>query len=120
MSSSSSSPAGARKSKATKLGYGLAKVLKIDLQTPGSPQPRNGNGPLDIEDNYVEEDPTVDEWIREHSPTAKGAWNFFLGLFPFLNWIGRYNRIWFAGDVVAGMTVGTVVVPQSSMFLISP
>lgn len=116
MSSSSSSPAGGRKSRASKLGHSIAKVLQIDLQTP---QSNGGNGPLKIEDTYVEEDPTVGEWMREHSPTAKGAWGFFVGLFPFIHWIGKYNKIWFAGDLIAGVTVGAVVVPQGSMFSIS-
>ena len=57
--------------------------------------------------------------MREHSPTAKGAWGFFVGLFPFIHWIGKYNKIWFAGDLIAGVTVGAVVVPQGSMFSIS-
>ncbi|KAF8425615.1 sulfate transporter family-domain-containing protein [Tirmania nivea] len=113
---SSSPSAGERKSKTSQLGHGLAKALKIDLQTPGSSQPKDRNGPLDIEDTYVEEDPTVEEWMREHCLTAKGAWNFFLGLFPFINWIGRYNKVWFAGDLIAGVTVATVVVPQSMAY----
>jgi len=115
MSSSSNPPAGGRESKTSRLGYGIAKVLKIDLP----PQPKYGNGSLDDEDTYIEEDPTVGEWVKDHSPTVKGVWNFLVGLFPFVNWIGKYNRVWFMGDVIAGVTVGTVVVPQSSLFSIS-
>ncbi|KAF8437770.1 sulfate transporter family-domain-containing protein [Terfezia claveryi] len=116
MSSSPTTPAERRNSKTSKLGYGIAKVLQIDLQASRSPDPKDGNRSLDIGDTYVEEDPTVEEWMREHNPTAKGAWNFLLGLFPFINWMGRYNRIWFVGDVIAGVTVGTVVVPQSMAY----
>lgn len=116
MSSSPTTPAERRKSKTSKLGYGIAKALQIDLQASRSPHPKDGNRTLDIRDTYVEEDPTVEEWMREHKPTAKGTWNFVLGLFPFINWMGRYNRIWFVGDVIAGVTVGTVVVPQSMAY----
>lgn len=112
MSSSFNAPRGP--STASKLGHGIAKVLRIDLQPPSSPV-LDKNAPLDNGETYVEHDPTVGEWLSERRPTPQGAWNFFVGLFPFVNWIGKYNKTWFIGDVVAGVTVGTVVVPQSSM-----
>lgn len=36
--------------------------------------------------------------------------------FRSLEWLPRYNRTWFTGDLVAGITVGAVVVPQSAFF----
>ena len=98
-------------------GQNQAKLPKTDQPPHSSVAAQSTEIPTGIEDSYVEEDPTVVEWLAEHTPTAKEAWSFFLGFFPFVNWIGRYNRVWFAGDVIAGITVGTVVVPQSSMFL---
>ncbi|KAK4706104.1 solute carrier family 26 (sodium-independent sulfate anion transporter), member 11, partial [Phenoliferia sp. Uapishka_3] len=37
-------------------------------------------------------------------------------LFPFTNWILSYNFQWAIGDLVAGLTVGMVVVPQSMSY----
>lgn len=95
-------------SMSSKLGRKIAKVLQIELP------PRDSN-PRQIGDSYVEDDPTVGEWLLERKPTPQGAWRFFLSLFPFIHWIGKYNRVWFIGDLIAGLTVGAVVVPQGSM-----
>lgn len=38
------------------------------------------------------------------------------GLFPILSWVGRYNREWFIGDIIAAITVGCVVVPQGMAY----
>ncbi|RKP07373.1 sulfate transporter family-domain-containing protein, partial [Thamnocephalis sphaerospora] len=32
---------------------------------------------------------------------------------PIVGWLPRYNRRWFAGDLLAGLTVGILLVPQS-------
>jgi hypothetical protein len=37
-------------------------------------------------------------------------------LFPFLRWITRYNTSWLIGDLIAGITVGMVLVPQSMSY----
>ncbi|GHJ83974.1 hypothetical protein NliqN6_0376 [Naganishia liquefaciens] len=34
-------------------------------------------------------------------------------LFPFLQWLPRYNLQWLIGDLIAGITVGIVLVPQA-------
>ncbi|BGP15200.1 Sulfate permease 2 [Rhodosporidiobolus nylandii] len=44
------------------------------------------------------------------------AKRYVLSLFPFLNWIANYNLQWAAGDLIAGLTVGMVVVPQSMSY----
>jgi MFS superfamily sulfate permease-like transporter len=38
---------------------------------------------------------------------------FLLKLLPILGWLPRYNRSWALGDLLAGLTVGIMVVPQS-------
>jgi len=38
--------------------------------------------------------------------------DYLLSLFPILTWITRYNVGWLSGDVIAGLTVGLVLVPQ--------
>ncbi|KAF8308567.1 putative sulfate permease 2 [Clavulina sp. PMI_390] len=65
---------------------------------------------------YVEEDPTVSGWIKDQTPTGGDVRAYLFGLFPFLEWIGRYNTIWFIGDLVAGITIGAVVVPQGMAY----
>jgi sodium-independent sulfate anion transporter 11 len=37
-------------------------------------------------------------------------------LFPIRNWIGKYNLTWLYGDLIAGLTVGAVVIPQAMGF----
>ena len=110
-------PATGNGTKRSKLGHGLAKVLRIDV--PEKPQSSSADQSIItiIDDTYIEEDPTVLEWIKNKQPTGKGSVNFFISLFPFISWIGKYNRTWFYGDMVAGITVGAVVVPQGSMCL---
>ena len=38
---------------------------------------------------------------------------YFTKLFPIAGWIMRYNLDWLVGDLIAGLTIGLIVVPQS-------
>ncbi|KAF2674405.1 sulfate permease [Microthyrium microscopicum] len=67
-------------------------------------------------DGYIEEEPTVKEYLKEITPTGKEVLGYFSGLFPFIHWITRYNLQWLAGDLIAGITVAAVVVPQSMAY----
>lgn len=42
--------------------------------------------------------------------------NYLIGLFPIFGWITRYNLGWLTGDLIAGITVGVVVVPQGMSY----
>ncbi|GJJ12400.1 hypothetical protein Clacol_006642 [Clathrus columnatus] len=42
--------------------------------------------------------------------------DYFKSLFPIIQWIGRYNMGWATGDLIAGITVGLVLVPQSMSY----
>jgi hypothetical protein len=66
---------------------------------------------------YCEPSPTVKNWLRSmiKNPNQKIK-NYFLSFFPFLTWIYRYNLTWFWGDLIAGLTVGAVVIPQSMAY----
>ncbi|KAG2077793.1 sulfate permease [Suillus decipiens] len=44
------------------------------------------------------------------------AVNYLISLFPILGWISRYNWGWLTGDLVAGLTVGMVLVPQGMSY----
>ena len=39
--------------------------------------------------------------------------NALLRYFPILEWLPKYNRAWFAGDIVAGLSVWALMVPQA-------
>lgn len=66
--------------------------------------------------SFVEEPPTAGEWLRELLPTKRVARAYVKSLFPFVHWIGHYNVQWLIGDLVAGITVGAVVVPQGMAY----
>jgi sodium-independent sulfate anion transporter 11 len=109
----------------TKLGHGLAKVLGIKLNYRAPTTPVNvkeemlrGESVFSVSsaDAYVEEEPTVVEWVKDTLPNAAGLRRYAFNLFPFTQWIGRYNGQWLLGDLVAGITIGAVVVPQGMAY----
>ncbi|KAL1997870.1 hypothetical protein VTN02DRAFT_533 [Thermoascus thermophilus] len=108
---------------ATKIGHGLAKVLGIKIQyrdplgASADPVTRGESTfSTGTADTYVEPEPTTAEWVGEHIPSFRDIGQYILSLFPFLNWIARYNLQWFMGDLIAGVTVGCVVVPQGMAY----
>ncbi|KAH7076651.1 sulfate permease-like protein [Paraphoma chrysanthemicola] len=106
---------------ATKVGHGLAKVLGIDLHyrnETGSDRITRGESVFSIDsaDSYVEHEPTAVEWVRDTLPDSQQLLAYTYSLFPFVHWIGRYNIQWLTGDLIAGITVGAVVVPQSMAY----
>ncbi|WWC89475.1 uncharacterized protein L201_004399 [Kwoniella dendrophila CBS 6074] len=57
---------------------------------------------------------SVVSWAKNATPDARtGVKAYLLSLFPFIQWVPRYNLTWLFGDLVAGITVGMVLVPQS-------
>lgn len=66
---------------------------------------------------YHEEEVAVKEWFQKvfaHPLTL--IKNYLFSLFPILHWILHYNGRWLYGDLVAGITVGIVLVPQSMSY----
>ncbi|EPQ58456.1 sulfate permease [Gloeophyllum trabeum ATCC 11539] len=60
---------------------------------------------------------SVKDWFRSLSQDPKqDLINYLTSLFPILGWITRYNLGWLTGDVIAGLTVGMVLVPQSMSY----
>ncbi|KAJ5278748.1 hypothetical protein N7478_004120 [Penicillium angulare] len=110
--------------KSTKIGHGLAKGLgiKVAYRDPlGASDPvTRGESAFSVGTvetySYNEPEPSSIDWVREVTPTGAQFVNYLISLFPFLNWIGRYNLQWFVGDLVAGVTVGAVVVPQGMAY----
>ncbi|MCJ1338781.1 Sulfate permease 2 [Bachmanniomyces sp. S44760] len=108
-------------STSTKIGHGLAKVLGIKLRyrnPTGKEDLSRGESvfSVDTADTYVEEEPTSIEWLREVTPSGRGLLQYAYNLFPFVHWIGRYNGQWLLADLIAGVTVGAVVVPQGMAY----
>ncbi|KAH8602580.1 putative sulfate permease 2 [Bisporella sp. PMI_857] len=105
---------------ATQVGHGLAKALGIKLyyRNELNEELRRGESTFSstTADTYVEEEPRNIEWIQEQLPTKRGLLTYARSLFPFTHWITRYNAQWLAGDLVAGITVGAVVVPQGMAY----
>ncbi|KAF2754336.1 sulfate permease [Pseudovirgaria hyperparasitica] len=103
-----------------KIGHALAKPLgiKLDYRNETGARTTRGESVFSVSsaDTFVEEEPTVQEWFAEITPSLKDVGRYFYNLFPFLRWIGRYNLQWLYGDLVAGITVGAVVVPQSMAY----
>ncbi|KAJ5479750.1 hypothetical protein N7530_005259 [Penicillium desertorum] len=95
----------------TRVGHAFAKLLRIDL-APALPVVTDETGTY----GYYEHEPTVDDWLRGHMPTTPQVRRYIWGLFPFLHWIGYYNVQWLIGDLVAGITVGAVVIPQGMAY----
>ena len=92
----------------TKVGHGLAKVLGINLHyrnETGSDLVTRGESVFSIDsaDTYVEQEPTAREWLHEVIPNGRDLADYFISLFPFVNWITRYNLQWLVGDLIAGM-----------------
>ncbi|KJZ77934.1 hypothetical protein HIM_02571 [Hirsutella minnesotensis 3608] len=93
------------------------KVVGIDVQE------RFSTLPLDLDERarqvlgsthaYLEQEPCIVESLDDLRPTWLGFCSYVHELFPSASWLRRYNLRWLAGDVVAGITIGLVVVPQA-------
>ncbi|KAF2017812.1 kinase subdomain-containing protein [Aaosphaeria arxii CBS 175.79] len=101
-------------------GRVAAKVLGIDLDYRNEHQEPlvSGGASISSVETYVEREPTVAEWFSQFRPTGAGVKHYLRSLFPFWNWIFHYNLTWLLGDVIAGVTVGFVVIPQGMAYAI--
>ncbi|KAL7788218.1 sulfate transporter family domain-containing protein [Trichoderma ceciliae] len=67
-------------------------------------------------DSLIGGPPTTSEWFHEQLPSQAEAMGYIKSLFPFTSWLPHYNLQWLAGDVVAGITIGAVLVPQGMAY----
>ncbi|KAF3015651.1 Sulfate permease 2 [Neopestalotiopsis sp. 37M] len=100
----------------TETGHKLAKFLGIKLETRDDVTRGESVFSNHTADSFIEEEPTTAEWFSEIIPSGKDITNYFRSIFPFLSWIGFYNLQWLIGDLVAGITIGAVVVPQGMAY----
>ncbi|RCI15469.1 hypothetical protein L249_3412 [Ophiocordyceps polyrhachis-furcata BCC 54312] len=102
---------------ATRLGPALAKALGIKLQDATGLQPAQRlNSSKAGDDDWFDSGATSSEWLRHQLPSVDGARRYVRSLFPFLSWAPHYNLQWLAGDVVSGLTIGAIVVPQGMAY----
>ncbi|KAG8732946.1 hypothetical protein FRC12_019028, partial [Ceratobasidium sp. 428] len=60
---------------------------------------------------------TLDYVQSARETDVKGSiLGYLSSLFPVLQWVTRYNLGWATGDIIAGLTVGLVLVPQSMSY----
>jgi sodium-independent sulfate anion transporter 11 len=71
---------------------------------------------LHSEPTYLEEIPTVGGWVKSLIPTKAATRQYISDTFPFTKWILNYNLSWLVGDLIAGITVGAVVIPQGMAY----
>ncbi|KAI1416179.1 sulfate permease [Hypoxylon sp. FL1857] len=105
----------------TKIGHGFAWFFNLNLDPYGQREAErtdstNASQSHPNVEPYDEKNPTAADWIISVTPTPRGVFHYFYRLFPFLHWITRYNLVWFVGDLIAGITVGAVVVPQGMAY----
>jgi solute carrier family 26 (sodium-independent sulfate anion transporter), member 11 len=63
---------------------------------------------------YLEKEPTVAGYFKSIAPSRLDVLYYISDTFPCSKWLFSYNLQWFLGDLVAGVTVGAVVIPQVS------
>lgn len=97
------------------IGRGAAKVLGINLDYRKEPEV-SGAASISSVETYVEREPTAKEYFSKFTPSGSAAKRYIKSLFPFWNWIFHYNFTWLFGDIIAGVTVGFVVIPQGMAY----
>ncbi|GME45235.1 sulfate permease II [Neofusicoccum parvum] len=100
------------------IGRALAKPLGIDVDYRDEPKFDDNTDTLSgsTVELFYEDEPTAKEYLSRFKPTTSGLLRYIRSLFPFWSWIFHYNLQWLTGDVVAGLTVGFVVIPQGMAY----
>ncbi|KAG9289939.1 hypothetical protein G9A89_010245 [Geosiphon pyriformis] len=44
------------------------------------------------------------------------TFQYVKSLFPIISWLPRYNLTWFTADLIAGLTIGAIVIPQGMAY----
>lgn len=104
----------------TAVGNGMARLLGIDVDGSDSattPESQRDEPLLtQTSEPFIEGQPTAAEWMREQVPSGEELSKYATSLLPCLSWVGHYNLQWLASDIVAGVTIGAVVVPQGMAY----
>ncbi|KAJ1949805.1 hypothetical protein EC988_004621, partial [Linderina pennispora] len=65
---------------------------------------------------YLEPRASTKEWLKDILPARSEVVEYAKTTFPVLTWFYRYNWQWLIGDLIAGLTVSVVVIPQSMAY----
>lgn len=103
---------------AAKVERTLARVLGIKLAEEDDEPVTRGESVFSMQtsDSFIEGPPTTSEWLHDQLPTRAETVGYVRSLFPFISWLPHYNLQWLAGDLVAGITIGAVLVPQGMAY----
>ena len=64
-----------------------------------------------LQDDNIQE---VIGWYRNsHQSFGRRAQQYLLEKVPIVSWLPRYTPSWLVNDIVAGLTIGVLLVPQS-------
>lgn len=92
------------------------RVASHDFQREHQPPIDLSHGNVVVPE-YDELEPNALDYVKNivSNPVGK-ATNYLTSLFPIAHWILHYNGRWLYGDLIAGITVGVVLVPQSMSY----
>ncbi|PTB67167.1 sulfate permease [Trichoderma citrinoviride] len=115
---------GTSRGTSTTSGYTLARVLGIKFQEHDEDAHQHEDPFAGGESmfsnltsrNSLDRPPTASEWLHDQLPSQADAVGYLKSLFPCISWLPHYNLQWLAGDVVAGITAGAVLVPQGMAY----
>lgn len=94
----------------------IDKALSHEFQKEHQPHLDENHRNITVSE-YYQEEPTVLGYGKDIFADPLGmVKNYFVSLFPIAKWILHYNGRWLYGDLVAGITVGVVLVPQSMSY----
>lgn len=98
--------------------YDQARASRIHSHDFQRGRPQHNHDSIVVPE-YLEDEPNVVDFganiVRNPGQKLK---NYIVSLFPIAKWILHYNGKWAYGDLVAGITVGVVLVPQSMSYAI--
>jgi sodium-independent sulfate anion transporter 11 len=55
----------------------------------------------------------TDQLLTQVKKIPAGSKSYIKNLFPIVQWLPKYNFIWFSGDITAAITIAILVIPQS-------
>lgn len=93
-----------------------SRVQSHEFQREHQPPLSNDNRNVPVPE-YLEKEPNVVDYGKNLFANPVGKFTDYLAsIFPIAKWILHYNGKWLYGDLVAGITVGVVLVPQSMSY----
>lgn len=97
-----------------KKGDDLIKQSKVRYYGSSNSDVFSGSIPA-FEESTVTIKEYYKHFLREKM-TVRSAGKYVLSIFPIVKWLPHYNWAWGYADIVAGITVGCVLVPQSMSY----